>query len=226
MTVSKSYSSANSSGSSPRVNDISKRLLEEPFRLPPQETPPRSPRETLPTMYDLPSEYPEEPGLADEFHILQPSLLSATLHLPDYTNNHFVGTDLNIYYDVRHPMWHKRPDWFLSVGVPRLYDGHDMRRSYVIWQEGVTPLIAVELISPGTEKEDLGETVSTAGSPPTKWDVYEKVLRIPYYIVLDRYTDRLRAFHLQADEYQPLPLEISSRATESAMSLASAPFIR
>ena len=28
-----------------------------------QSEPPRSPRETLPTMYDLPNENPEEPGL-------------------------------------------------------------------------------------------------------------------------------------------------------------------
>ena len=29
----------------------------------------------LPTMYDLPSEDPEEPGLPDEFHYYQPQLL-------------------------------------------------------------------------------------------------------------------------------------------------------
>lgn len=39
------------------------------FRLPPQSDPPLSPRLTLPTMYDLPSENPESPGLPDEFHI-------------------------------------------------------------------------------------------------------------------------------------------------------------
>jgi hypothetical protein len=33
----------------------------------PQSDPPRSPRETLPTMYDLPSEFLEEPGLPDEY---------------------------------------------------------------------------------------------------------------------------------------------------------------
>lgn len=35
-----------------------------------QTDPPRSPKEVLPTMYDLPSEDPEEPGLPDEFHDL------------------------------------------------------------------------------------------------------------------------------------------------------------
>ena len=50
----------------------------ETLRLPPQTDPPRSPRETLPTMYDLPSEDPKEPGLPDEFHYYQPQLLRET----------------------------------------------------------------------------------------------------------------------------------------------------
>jgi Uma2 family endonuclease len=58
-----------------------------------QTDPPRSPRETLPTMYDLPSEFPEEPGLPDEFHDLQPQLLSRTLTLRDYGRDQWF-TDL------------------------------------------------------------------------------------------------------------------------------------
>ena len=50
----------------------------------PQTVPPRSPRETLPDMYDLPSEEVGEPGLPDEFHDLQPQLLSRTLTLKHY----------------------------------------------------------------------------------------------------------------------------------------------
>lgn len=88
--------------------------------------PPLSPRETLPTMYDLPSFDPEEPGLPDEFHDLQPQLLSATLRLSNYSRNQiFTGTGLNLYYNVRGPQWYKRPDWFLVVGVSRLYDEID-----------------------------------------------------------------------------------------------------
>jgi hypothetical protein len=40
--------------------------------------PPRSPLETMPTMYDLPSELVGESGLPDEFHCLQATLLSET----------------------------------------------------------------------------------------------------------------------------------------------------
>lgn len=201
----------------------------------PQMEPPLSPRETLPTMYDLPSENPEECGLPDEFHDLQPQLLSATLRLSGYARNQiFTGTDLNLYYDVRHPQWYKRPDWFLVVGVPRLYDGIDLRSSYVIWQEGVDPFVVVELLSPGTEKDDLGEyaalgegsgqetpTLSrptdappvvengqaTRDTPPRKWEVYEQILRVPYYVVFSRYTNRVRFFQLTGGRYQEQALD-------------------
>jgi Uma2 family endonuclease len=158
-------------------------------------------------MYDLPSEDPEEPGLPDEYHDLQPQLLSATLRLSTYAaDNFFTGTDLNLYYDLRHPLWHKRPDWFLALGVPRLYDQTDLRLSYVVWQEGVSPFVIVELLSPGTEMEDLGQTQQQPGQPPTKWQVYEQILKVPYYVVFDRYTDRLRAFRLDQTCYQELTL--------------------
>jgi len=196
----------------------------------PQTDPPLPPKLTLPTMYDLPSEDPEEPGLPDEFHDLQPQLLSRTLRLIDYTNDRiFTGKNINLYYDVRHPLWHKRPDWFLVLDVPRLYEKTDLRSSYVVWQEGVNPFVVIELLSPGTQKEDLGnyaelepmvaETTTDALSitsseseqnngqgvketPPKKWDVYERILRVPYYAVFSRYTNRLRGFQLEGGHYQ------------------------
>lgn len=175
-----------------------------------QTEPPRSPKETLPTMYDLPSDNAEEPGLSDEFHYLQPQLLSATFRLTDYSREQiFTSGDLNLYYDSRHPLWYKRPDWFAAVGVPRLYEQRDLRLSYVVWQEGVSPIVVVEFLSPGTENEDLGKATRTADQPPTKWEVYEQILRIPYYAVFDRYTDRLRAFTLVSGQYQELELSES-----------------
>lgn len=120
-----------------------------PFKYPvPQTDPPPSPRETLPTMYDLPSEDPEKPGLRDEFHDLQPQLLSLTFRPRNYPASEiFSGTDMNLYYDVHHTLWHKRPDWFGVVGVPRLYDRSELRMSYVTWPEGVNPFVIVELRS-------------------------------------------------------------------------------
>jgi Uma2 family endonuclease len=187
-------------------------------------------------MYDLPSEDPEEPGLPDEFHDLQPQLLSRTLRLSNYiADQFFTGTDLNLYYDLEHPLWHKRPDWFLATGVSRLYAGQDLRRSYVTWQERRNPFVVVELLSPGTEKEDLGiyaepdtevsiqsqvsrdladaeihNGQATKDTPPSKWEVYEQILRVPYYIVFSRYTDRLWFFKLVGGQYQEQSLELEN----------------
>jgi Uma2 family endonuclease len=159
-------------------------------------------------MYDLPSEDSEEPGLPDEFHLLQPELLHQTFQPPNYeTEEIFTASDLNLYYDPRHPQWYKRPDWFGVWGVSRLYEQQDLRLSYVIWQEGVAPLVVIELLSPGTEKEDLGRTLRDASQPPNKWTVYEQILRIPYYFVFNRYTDELQAFGLVQESYCPLPID-------------------
>ncbi|MEH1949669.1 MAG: Uma2 family endonuclease [Nostoc sp.] len=172
-----------------------------------QTDPPLSPKEVLPTMYDLPSEYPEDSGLPDEFHLFQPQLLRETFSPPNYPAEEvFIASDLNLYYDLRHTLWYKRPDWFAAVGVSRLYEQQNLRLSYVIWQEGVAPFVVVELLSPGTEKEDLGQTLQEINQPPTKWEVYERILRVPYYIVFDRYTDKLQAFQLVADSYSELDL--------------------
>lgn len=163
----------------------------------------RLPNRNLPTMYDLPSEFPEEPGLPDVFHHAQPELLSLSLTLQNYSNSEFfIGTDLNLYYDSANPLYHKRPDWFLAVGVPPLYNSADMRLSYVAWQEPANPYLVVELISPGTGDEDLGKTTAGPGDPPTKWTVYEQILKVPYYVVFNRYTDELHIFKLENGRYQ------------------------
>ncbi len=160
-------------------------------------------QEQLPTMYDLPSEDPEEPGLPDEFHYYQPQLLRETFCPPHYPLEQIcVATDLNLYYDPQHTAWYKRPDWFAVLGVPKFYQGDELRYSYVIWQEQIVPFIIVEILSEGTESEDLGQTVRDIKQPPTKWYVYEQILHIPYYIVFSRDPNRLRVFHWQAGRYQ------------------------
>jgi len=167
-----------------------------------QTDPPRPARETLPTMYDLPSEEIGDPGMPDEYHVHQATLLDETFRPPKVSLDEvFSAMDLNLYYDVRHTSWYKRPDWFGVIGVPRLYEGRESRLSYVVWQEGVAPLVVVELLLPGTEKEDLGQTSREADEPPVKWEVYERILRVPYYAVFSRERTELRIFQLTGLHY-------------------------
>lgn len=200
------------------------------------------------TMYDLPSQFPGERGLPDEYHDLQPEYLSATLRLSQISaTERFSGTDMCLYYDEAHPLWHKRPDWFLSVGVPRLYGDSDLRLSYTTWDEGVAPCVIVELISPGTEKQDLGPFYRSAEridlavpdeaevdaelgdgqlsdrplieliqsrdqnkpQPPSKWEVYEQILKVPYYVTYSRYSNQMRCFCLVEGRYAEVKLNAS-----------------
>jgi Uma2 family endonuclease len=154
-------------------------------------------------MYDLKSEDPEELGLPDEYHGYQPLLLRHTFKPSNCDLEEiFIGADINLYYDLHHLNWYKRPDWFAVIGVSRLYEGRELRNSYVMWQELVSPFVVVELLSPGTEDEDLGRTIPQPGKPPTKWQVYEQILRVPYYIVFSRYTNQLQAFRLVGGQYE------------------------
>jgi Uma2 family endonuclease len=182
---------------------------------------PAIPVNTLPTMYDLPSEDPEEMGLPsaegvsleetssacparDKFHYLQPILASETC-LPAI-EEFFIGVDLNLYYDVNHTGWYKRPDWFLVLGKSDNAAQSELRLSYVMWQEYTAPFLVIELLSPGTEAEDLGQTLRVIGKPPTEWQVYEQILRVPYYAVFDRYSNQFRMFCLQGVQYVELAI--------------------
>ncbi|MDM8529477.1 Uma2 family endonuclease [Anaerolineales bacterium HSG24] len=166
---------------------------------------PHSIKESLPTMYDLPSENPEDPGMPDQFHPIQAELLSNTFH-PDYPPEEMlIGTDLHLYFDLDHQNWYKRPDWFVVLGVPHLYD-NDLRMSYVMWQEKVAPYLVVELLSPSTKNEDLGKTKRRRNQPPTKWKVYEQILRVPYYVLFSRHTNELKAYQLIGKRYRELIL--------------------
>lgn len=159
-------------------------------------------------MYDLPSEDPEEPGLPDEFHDFQPKLLRETCKPPIYPAEEiFIDADLNLYYDGRHPQWYKRPDWFLVLGATVGDRIEELRWSYVVWQESVNPFVVVELLSPGTEDEDLGAKVRELGKPPVKWEVYERILRVPFYVVFDRYEQQLRIFVLERARYRAVALD-------------------
>ena len=157
----------------------------------------------LPTMYDLPSEDPAEPGLPDEFHYYQPTLLRETFQPTTYPSDEvFVAADLNLYYDPQHTGWHKRPDWFAVLGGSRLYHGQELRLSYVMWDEQVAPYLVIELLSEGTEGEDLGRTTRKGKQPPTKWEVYEQRLRIPYYVVYGRQRREADYFRLGQKGYE------------------------
>ncbi|MEQ8538178.1 MAG: Uma2 family endonuclease [Coleofasciculus sp. D1-CHI-01] len=65
----------------------------------------------------------------------------------------------------------------------------------------------------------IGRTVQQPGNSPTKWHVYEQILRIPYYIIFSRYTNQLHAFHLVGGHYEPIDINERVPISELGLSL-------
>ena len=65
---------------------------------PAKAEPPLDPRQSLPTMYDLPSEDPKEPGLPDTFHLDPPQLLEFTFLPPGWNAEQvFTANEITLY---------------------------------------------------------------------------------------------------------------------------------
>ena len=69
-----------------------------------------------------------------------------------------IGQDSGIYWRLTDPpeKGAEAPDWCYIPNVPPALDGQ-MRRSYVLWQEYVAPLIAIEFVS-GNGREERDRT--------------------------------------------------------------------
>ncbi|MFQ3638517.1 MAG: Uma2 family endonuclease [Chloracidobacterium sp.] len=148
-----------------------------------------------PTMDDLPSEFPGEEGLPNEFHALFAMLLMETFCPTTFPPDRvFSVLDMYLYFPYQGKTRGFRPDWFGVVDVPALYEGYRPRQSYVTAVEGKPPLIIAEALSKGTARNDLGRGAWPPEGAPRKWDVYERVLRIPYYVTIDYETEDVRFF--------------------------------
>ncbi len=97
------------------------------------------------------------------------------------------------------------PDWFYVPNVPPLLNGV-VRRSYVLWREYITPVIALEFASgDGSEERDktpLSRSETRESGKPGKFWVYEQVMRIPYYGIYLISQGELEVYHLVDTNYQ------------------------
>ena len=130
---------------------------------------------SAPTHLDLPC----TDGLPVEnsFQPAQGRLLTSSI-LPKLAELHpqgdfFIGNDVGIYWKVTEPPLKgcKVPDWYYVPGVPGTVDG-ELRRSFVMWQEGVSPLLVVEFVS-GDGSEEHDDTPGTG-----KFWIYKRMINV------------------------------------------------
>lgn len=107
----------------------------------------------------------------------------------------YVSGNLLIYYVEGDPNTSIDPDAFVVPGA-----GKRDRDNYLLWEEGLVPVIAFETVSETNWPRVLQE----------KKDIYER-LGIEEYVVFDPegefMTPRFQGFRLLEGRYQPIPLE-------------------
>ncbi len=146
-----------------------------------------------PTQHDLPDT--DDTPLDNEdqgrqYPLLRDPLLLHWAERQDF----FVACNMGLYYAL--PRQVIVPDLFLVLGVPRWRDG-SARKSYVVWDEGnIFPILVLEIICNDQGEEKPGQA---------KFQLYERRLRIPYYVTFELETDELNAYQLQGGHYEQLP---------------------
>lgn len=111
----------------------------------------------------------------------------------------YVSGWLLVYPEQGKPEVRVAPDVFVVFGVP-----NRMRRHYLLWREGVTPAVVIELTSNLTRDEDWNE----------KLPLYRDVLRVPEVFIYDPLRDYLdpplQGFRLTQGRYEPIPNEYNA----------------
>ena len=104
----------------------------------------------------------------------------------------FVGGDMFVYYSLEQVKNKdfKGPDFYAVVGVPK-----GERLSWVCWEEGKSPDVVIELLSPSTAKYDKTK----------KKDIYQNAMKVGEYYWYDPFdSDELKGFQIQNGRYQEI----------------------
>jgi len=132
----------------------------------------------------------ESPWHVDNAALLKASYVAARGGRRD---DYFVGTNMFVYYSshqVRNQDY-KGPDFYVVKEV----DGSRRRFSWVVWEEnGRYPDVIIELLSPSTEDNDLGE----------KKALYEKTFRTGEYFCVGLDVERLQGWRLERRRYRAI----------------------
>ncbi|QLE59122.1 Uma2 family endonuclease [Nostoc sp. TCL26-01] len=115
-------------------------------------------------------------------------------------NQYAIGQDCGIYWRLTEPpeKGAEAPDWFYVPNVPPMLNGK-FRRSYVLWQEYVAPLIVLEFVS-GDGSEERDKTPVTG-----KFWVYEQAIRVPFYGIYEVSKASVELYHLVDGHYELVP---------------------
>jgi len=160
-----------------------------------------------PTQDELPFEDDQNPET--ERHRLQMELLIETLQpwLRQRQGGGYVGGNMFVYYSlsqVRHQDF-RGPDVFVVLDVPP-----GERKSWVVWEEGKSPDVVIELLSPSTAEDDKTR----------KKGIYQSRLKVAEYYWYDPFDPAdFAGFELRTDGYHALTFDAGESLPSRALGL-------
>lgn len=105
----------------------------------------------------------------------------------------YVSGNLLVFYEEGNRRKHVSPDVFVVRGIPKR-----KRKYYLIWEEGKSPEVVIELTSSSTRREDQKK----------KFDLYRDVLHVQEYFLFDPFEEYLKpslqGYRLHDGQYVPI----------------------
>jgi Uma2 family endonuclease len=162
---------------------------------------------SLPTQDQLPCD--DGVPMETQRHKMQMDLLIETLYpWLAARDNGYVGGNMFVYYSSSQlkNQDFKGPDFFAVLDVPKAE-----RKCWVLWEEGKSPDVVIELLSESTAEQDKTK----------KKLVYQNQMRVPEYFWYDPFDpDDWRGFRLVGGVYQDMELDVNDRYISEKLGLA------
>jgi Uma2 family endonuclease len=146
----------------------------------------------LPTQNNLPDG--DGVPMETERHKKQMDLLVDSLE-PWLGERGYVGGNMFVYFSLKQLKNEdfKGPDVFVTLGL-----GNQERKSWVVWEEGKSPDIVIELLSESTAQSDK----------TTKKEIYQNQLKVGEYFWFDPFNPSdFHGFKLDTTVYTELPFK-------------------
>jgi Uma2 family endonuclease len=163
----------------------------------------------LETLLDVPADYlhlteddlPSSDGIPMETQRHYSQMVLLIQSLKNYWKDRqdcYVGGDMFVYFSpnqVRNEDF-RGPDVFVVQNAPKRE-----RKSWVVWQEGKSPDVVIELMSESTAVFDK----------TLKKEVYQDRLQVPEYFLYDPFSEELLGYRLIGGVYHPIAADAQGR---------------